>query len=214
MLQQNDTLESADILAKLRAGDESAFMMLVDQHQASLVRIAMIYVRDRATAEEVVQDTWIAVLRGLDKFEGRASLKTWIFKILVNRAKTRAQREGRYQELGEISYDEPTVDPERFHPAEHPDAFHWSTKPESWHHSPEDMLLSREIGQVILMAIEKLPTNQQEVITLRDVEGATAEEVCSLLGISDVYQRVLLHRARAMVRQAIEKYMNEYKKAV
>lgn len=213
--QPSSSLSSADasLIQALRAGDEDAFTGLVEQYFASMVRIAMIYVSDQAVAEEVVQDTWIAVLRGLERFEGRSSLKTWIFTILTNRAKTRAQREGRYVPL-DISDDrefEPAVPSERFRPAEDgPDADHWywENRPASWETIPEDHLLSRETLTFITKAIESLPHNQCEVIRLRDVEGFSSSEVCNILGLSETNQRVLLHRARARVRNILEDYLS------
>lgn len=203
----------AALVAALRAGDETAFTTLVDQLSPSMVRIAMIYVRDQPTAEEVVQETWIAVLRGLDRFEGRSSLKTWIFTILTNRAKTRAQREGRYVPL-EISDDfenEPAVSPDRFHAPDSATPNHWSPEgaPHSWESIPEDRLLSLETRAQIMQAIDMLPPNQREVIRLRDVEGFSSGEVCNILAISETNQRVLLHRARSRVRRALEAYLAE-----
>jgi len=197
------------LLAALRDGDEAAFTQLVEQHYASMVRIAMIYVADQAIAEDVVQETWIGVLRGLGRFEGRSSLKTWIFTILTNRAKTRAQREGRYVPLtpaweSDGEDDEPIVTPERFSTSGH-----WSDdqRPDQWDTLPEDRLLSQETLDVIAMAIAGLPPNQRQVIRLRDVEGWSSSEVCNILDISETNQRVLLHRARAKVRQALEGYL-------
>jgi RNA polymerase sigma-70 factor, ECF subfamily len=198
------------LINALRMGDEAAFTMLVEQYYDSMVRIAMIYVPDKAIAEDVVQETWIGVLRGLDRFEGRSSLKTWIFTILTNRAKTRAQREGRYVPLtfsgdGEAEDNEPTVDQERFR-----DEGHWwpEQKPGSWEGVPEDRLLAQETLRVIQDAIAQLPPGQQQVIRLRDVDGWSSAEVCNVLDITETNQRVLLHRARSKVRQALEQYLS------
>jgi RNA polymerase sigma-70 factor (ECF subfamily) len=170
--------------------------------------LAAIYVSDRAVAEEVVQETWIAVLQGIDRFEGRSSLKTWIFHILTNRAKTRAQREARYvplsSELDEES-DEPAISADRFVPGED----HWASFPQSWDDVPEAHMLSQETQSIVQSAISMLPPNQREVITLRDIQGWGSEEVCNILDISETNQRVLLHRARAKVRQALENYLVE-----
>ena len=202
------------LLERLRSGDESAFITLLDQYQPSMVRIALIYVRDQEIAQDVVQETWVGVLKGLGDFEGRSSLKTWIFSILTNRAKSRAQREGRYvsmdtgEDLGGGS-DEPTVDPARFRPAD--DARwpgHWITGPQPWDNVPEASLLSQETLDIAKQAMDRLPANQKTVISLRDVEGWSSEEVCNVLSISESNQRVLLHRARAAVRRALELYLD------
>jgi len=199
------------ILTALRMGDEAAFTGLVERHSASMLRIALIYVNDQATAEEVVQETWVAALRGLNGFEGRSSLKTWLFTILTNRARTRAVRENRYVPLeieGELEA-EPIVTPERFNPPGGQFAYHWAdgSQPQHWDLIPEDRLLAQETRAVVLDAIESLPPNQRQVIRLRDVEGFSAAEVCNMLEISETNQRVLLHRARGRVRQALELYL-------
>jgi RNA polymerase sigma-70 factor, ECF subfamily len=196
----------------LRAGDERIFRELVERYHASLIRVALMYVRTRAVAEEVVQETWIGVLRSLPRFEGRSSLRTWIFRILANQARTRARREARsvpFSSLAGVDDDSPTVDPDRFLPAEHP-AFpgHWASPPRSWGALPEEELLARETRERVLAAIDDLPGSQRMVISLRDVEGWSSEEVCDLLEISEGNQRVLLHRARAKVRGALEEYLD------
>jgi RNA polymerase sigma-70 factor, ECF subfamily len=199
----------AEVVRALRAGEESAFVALVEQYHPSLVRLASIYVRDRSVAEEVAQETWLAVLNGLDRFEGRASLKTWIFRILANIAQTRAQRDSRslpFSSLGDES-SEPAVDPERFAPAGERWAGHWKSYPERWDTLPEERLVGDETRSRIEGAIERLPSIQRQVITLRDIEGWSAEEVCSALELSETNQRVLLHRARSKVRQALEAYL-------
>ncbi|MBI1880870.1 MAG: sigma-70 family RNA polymerase sigma factor [Chloroflexi bacterium] len=206
-----------ELIEALRCGDETAFASLVDQYQASLVRLAIIYVSSQAVAEEVAQETWLGVLQGLDRFEGRSSLKTWIFRILTNRAKTRGQREARnvpFSDLVsvEIEADEPSVDPSRFNPPDHPNwPEHWgpADAPQSWDAIPEQQFLSQETKEHILKAIAALPPAQREVITLRDVEGWSSAEVCSVLSLSEANQRVLLHRARSRVRQALESYFGE-----
>jgi RNA polymerase sigma-70 factor (ECF subfamily) len=205
--------EEVVLLESLRRGDEDAFISLVDTYHASLVRLARVYVSDAAVAEEVAQETWIAVLRGLDRFEGRSSFKTWLFRILTNRAKTRGQREGRIIPFSvawhaEDEPFEPAVDPERFLPADHPQwPGHWATAPREWGDDPEAQLLTGETTACIREAVELLPPSQREVITLRDIEGLSSEEVCGLLGISEGNQRVLLHRARSKVRRALEQYL-------
>lgn len=195
------------LLQALRMGDETAFEALVTQYHAPLVRLAMVYTADARLAEEAVQETWIAVLRGLDRFEGRSSLKTWIYSILMNRAKTIAQREGRYVPLPENNSYEPAVPSEQFYPPddlEH--AGEWIALPSNWEDIPEERLISAETLKLIQQEIAALPANQRDVITLRDLELLSAEEVCTLLGITDANQRVLLHRARAKVRRALEMY--------
>src|SRR4051794_36361062 len=200
-------LPDVEIVAALRRGDQSVFADLVDAYSPGLMRMALMYVRDREVASEVVQETWIAVLRGIDRFEGRSSLKTWIFRILINTAKTRGQRESRSIPFSAAaSADEPSVDPDRFLDSSHPFAGGWMLGPSEWQ-TPEEELLSGETRQAILAAIEELPDSQRAVIRLRDVEGFPPEEVSEALGISDGNQRVLLHRARSKVRQAIEAYL-------
>ena len=201
----------AQLLDALRAGDEGAFNALVREYHSSLVRVARIYVSTPASAEEVAQETWLAVLNGLDRFEGRSSLRTWIFRILTNIAKTRAQRDGRtlpfsaLQDPGRVP--EAAVDADRFLDPEHPRwPGHWAIKPEAW---PEDALVAAETRERLAEAIEALPGSQRAVITLRDVEGWDSAEVCNALGISETNQRVLLHRARSKVRRALESYLQE-----
>lgn len=199
----------AERLDALRAGQESAFAALVQQYHASMLRVARTYVSNRATAEEVAQETWVAVLNGLDRFEGRSSLKTWIFRILANIAKTRAQREARslpFSSLGDQT-SEPSVDSDRFAPPGERWAGHWKSYPERWDTLPEERLVGDEARACVEGAIDRLPPTQRQVITLRDVEGWSSEEVCSALEISETNQRVLLHRARSKVRQALEGYL-------
>lgn len=194
------------LLAALRAGDEEAFKTLVERHHAAMVRIAMIYVKDQAVAEEVAQETWVAVLRGLERFEGRSSFKTWLFTILTNRAKTRATREGRYVPLDvdDDPENEPSISLDRFSADGD-----WSAEdmPQSWDNIPETRMLSLETVNLIMQAIDALPANQMQVIRLRDVEGFSSAEACNILNISETNQRVLLHRARSRVRQALESYL-------
>ena len=195
----------------LRARDEAAFAELIDRYHSSLVRLAMSFVSSRAVAEEVAQEAWVGVLKGIDRFEGRSSLRTWIYRILTNTAKTRAQREAHsipFASLGGGGEDEPSVDPDRFLPADNAHwAGHWASYPRRWDDVPEARLLGGETQEVIRQAIDKLPYNQGEVIRLRDVEGFTSAEVCELLSISEANQRVLLHRARTKVRAALEGYL-------
>ena len=198
----------------LRAGDERAFAALINRYHTVMLRLASVYVRDRAVAQDVVQDTWLGMLRGLDRFEARSPLKTWIFHILVNTAKTRAVREKRTIPLSAL-WDptttdsfEPAVEPERFLPADAPRwPGHWTSLPPGWDAVPEERLLSGETRSLIHAAIDALPPSQREVVSLRDSEGWTADEVCNILQISETNQRVLLHRGRSRVRRALERYL-------
>jgi RNA polymerase sigma-70 factor (ECF subfamily) len=210
--------EEERLVARLRAGDEQAFMELVDRYGPSLLRVALLFVSTRAVAEEVVQETWLAVFSGIDRFEGRSSLKTWLFRILTNRAKTRAVREARsipFSSLApaEAAGDEPSVDPGRFLPAFHPNHGAWASPPGSWSDTPEQRLLGAETQRVIGEAIQKLPPVQRAVITLRDVEGYDSAEVREALELSEGNQRVLLHRARSKVRAALDAYLGEAEEA-
>jgi RNA polymerase sigma-70 factor (ECF subfamily) len=197
------------VIDALRQGDTAAFGHLVDQYNASLRRVARLYVSGRAVADEVVQDTWVGVIQGIWAFEGRSSLKTWIFRILVNRAKTRAVREGRTVPFGgdDAGAPEAAVSPDRFRAADPTEPGHWTGPPRDVGTSPEERLLSREAGEHLQKAIDALPPSQRLVLTLRDVEGCSTEEVCNALGIRETNGRVLLHRARARVRAAIEPYL-------
>ena len=205
------TVDDAQLVEALRGGDERVFEQLTREYGASLLRVAQIYVASRAVAEEVVQETWIGVLNGLERFEARSTLKTWIFRILTNIAKTRAQREGRTLPFSALerpgAVPEPAVEPERFLPPEH-DRWpgHWSSRPEPW---PEERVVAAETRGVVERAIEELPPAQRAVISLRDVEGWSSAETCNALGLTETNQRVLLHRARSKVRQALEDYLSE-----
>jgi RNA polymerase sigma-70 factor (ECF subfamily) len=202
------SLDESRLVEALRAGNEAAFRELVRMYNASLLRVARIYVPTRALAEEVVQETWLAVLEGLDRFEGRSSLKTWIFRILANRAKTRAIRERRTLPFSAFQPErvpEPAVDPDRFRDSEDPRwPGHWAVPPTAW---PEDRLVAAETREKLAEAIEALPGTQRAVISLRDLEGWSADEVCNALELSETHQRVLLHRARSKVRKALEEYL-------
>lgn len=189
----------------LRAGDEAAFVELVGAYGPSMLRVAQLYVRSRAVAEEVVQDAWIAVLNGSGRFEGRSSLKTWIFRILANKAKTRALKEGRSIPFSALEPEGPSVDPDRFRGFEDRYPGHWATPPASL---PEERLLASETLALVESEIGKLPPAQALVITMRDVEGFESDDVCNALEISETNQRVLLHRARSKVRGALEEYLH------
>ena len=203
-------LSERDLCAALRRGDESAFSTLVSLYHAPLRRLALSYVRSAAVADEVVQETWLAVLRGVDNFEERSSLKTWIFRILTNKAKTRAERESRTVPLsalpsGDAGEDESAVDPNRFFDQQHARwPGHWASPPARWDELPAEHLEGRELLDAMKAAIEELPARQRQVIVLRDIEGWDAEEACRVLELSEANQRVLLHRARSRVRQALE----------
>jgi RNA polymerase sigma-70 factor (ECF subfamily) len=202
------------LIEQLRSGNEAAFEALIDRYATAMLRLAMVYVRSLAVAEEVVQETWLAVLESLCRFERRSSLKTWMFRILTNCAKTRAQREGRsipFSSLEDFDTDhaEHAVDPDRFLPVDHQRSGNWVSFPSNWEEMPEERLLSQETRVRIHLAIEAVPPNQREIIILRDIEGWTSEETCAFLGISEVNQRVLLHRARSKVRRVLETYFEE-----
>ena len=201
-------MDERELVLALRKGDEAAFETLVEQYHVPLRRFALTFVRSAAVADEVVQETWLGVIRGIGRFEGRSSLKTWIFQILTNTAKTRAEREGRTVPLSSLATagdDEPAVDPNRFLDEQHARwPGHWAAPPSRWNEIPEEALFGHETLAVVTDAIAGLPEMQRRVIELRDVTGSSSQEVCHLLGISEANQRVLLHRARSKVRQAVE----------
>jgi RNA polymerase sigma-70 factor (ECF subfamily) len=192
-------------LAALRAGDEAAFLALVNRHHRAMLRVASMYVKSRASAEEVVQETWVGVLKGLHLFEGRSSLKSWIFRILVNCAKTRGERDAVAVPMSSLvdgsDDEEPSVSPDRFRADDDRWAGHWSAPPEPW---PDARVESSEMLALVREGLERLPEAQRTVMTLRDVDGWESAEVCELLGISEGNQRVLLHRARSKVRGYVE----------
>jgi len=203
--------EDMELIVRLRQGDEQAFAWLIDRYHSSLVRLALAHVSDRSVAEEVVQESWIGVLEGLDRFEGRSSLKTWIFRIVTNKAKTRGVRESRHTTFsdfhGETASGEPAVDPTLFRTTGHW-AGYWAEYPQPWdEETPEKCLLTKEGTAHLEQAIQALPPKLKQIIILRDVEGLGSKEVCGMLAISEANQRVLLHRARARVRQALECYV-------
>ena len=204
--------DEARLVDALRRGDQDAFAWLVRRHHGPLLRYAAVYVSDRAVAEEVVQETWLGVIRGIGTFEGRSSVRTWIFHILANRARTRGRREARSVPLSalvarELEDEERVFGPDHFRPEDAPRrAGHWAIAPQPWN-APEALLLAAETRAVIDAAIAALPPVQREVITLRDVVGVGAEEVCRMMEISDGNQRVLLHRARSRVRAALDAHM-------
>jgi RNA polymerase sigma-70 factor (ECF subfamily) len=197
--------DDRDLVDRLRAGDEQSFAALVDGWSGWMLRLARQHVPTPSVAEEVVQETWLAVLQGLDRFRGEASLRTWVYRILLNQAKRRGVRESRTVPFASLAPgdDGPTVDPDRFQgPGErHPGG--WRQFPEPW---PEQVALTREVQAVVTAALTELPDRQRIVVALRDLDGHTADEVCELLDISAGNQRVLLHRGRAVVRAHLERY--------
>lgn len=199
--------DDAMLVRLLRCGDEDAFAALVHRYHGTLLRLALVFVRTQASAEDVVQDVWAGVIRGLDSFEERSSLKTWIFRILTNRAKTRATQEARTLP---VTFDldddpEPAVDPKRFK-----SDGAWMEPPRPWgDDTPERLLLRQEAMAFVQKSIDELPAQQRAVIQLRDVEGESAEAVCNVLEINETNQRVLLHRARMRVRRTLEQYLSE-----
>jgi RNA polymerase sigma-70 factor, ECF subfamily len=203
-------MEDARLVDELRKGNERAFVALVQRHRAAMLRVASMFVSSQAVAEEVVQEAWLGVLNGLDAFQGRSSLRTWIFGILTNCARTRGVREARSAPFSSFSAsdeDEPAVDPSRFLGPDHPRwPGHWASPPEQW---AEEKLLTKETLQFVKAAIDALPPGQKQVITLRDVEGWSSVETCDALGISEANQRVLLHRARSKVRARVEEFMRQ-----
>jgi RNA polymerase sigma-70 factor (ECF subfamily) len=204
------TVDDQRVIEGLRAGDERVFAELVDRYHASLIRVAMRYVPSRAVAEEVVQETWIAVIEGIDRFEGRSTLKTWLYRILIYRARARGERERRTVPFSALEGDDdaPSVPMERFRGSDALWAGHWATPPQRWDGETEARLLAGETEAVLNDAIALLPAAQREVITLRDLAQFTATEVCDLLGLTDANQRVLLHRGRSRVRMALEQYLD------
>jgi RNA polymerase sigma-70 factor (ECF subfamily) len=194
------------LVARLRSGDEDAFRELVSLYHGNMLGLARTYLKSKQSAEEIVQDTWIAVIEGIDRFEGRSSLKSWLYAILVNKARTRAVREGRTVSFSELSSDDPdaaAMDAERFRADGH-----WANPPAVWEElTPERFAAGRELLGHMRDALERLPEAQRAVIILRDVEGCEAEEACNILGLSETNQRVLLHRGRARLRDAMERLL-------
>ncbi|MCY7301888.1 MAG: sigma-70 family RNA polymerase sigma factor [Thermoleophilia bacterium] len=201
----------AAIVEALKRGDERTFSGLVAEFSPSMLRVARTYVSSRAVAEEVVQEAWLGVISGIGRFEGRSALKTWIFRILANIAKTRGEREGRSVPFSSVGgregEGEAAVDPDRFLDAGRW-AGHWTSAPSRWPELPEEQLVGREKVGVVEAAIAALPEVQRTVITLRDVEGWSSEEVRNALDLSETNQRVLLHRARSKVRKSLEGYLD------
>ena len=204
------TLDDTALLARARLRDESAFVLLVDRYNAAMVRIARSLIGDAHAAEDVVQETWLGVINGLDRFEGRSAFKTWLFAILGNVARSRRRRDARHVPFSSLITGYPgesSVEPERFFPEGHAYPGHWVSIPEDWESLPVERLLASETRACIRDAIASLPALQRSVIELRDIGGFSAVEVCNALHVSETNQRVLLHRARSKVRQALEKYL-------
>jgi RNA polymerase sigma-70 factor, ECF subfamily len=203
-------VDERELLARLRAGDEAAFRQLLADFGPTMLRVAGVYTRDRQVAAEIVQETWIAVLRGLERFEGRSSLRTWVFTILGNCARRRGRLEARSAPLSslEASGGEES-ELECFFAANHPRwASTWTTINTRWEALPEDALTTQEAEAAIKEKVRSLPPSQAAVITLRDLEGLSSDEVCSLLGVSPANQRVLLHRARLTIRRALQEVLD------
>ena len=203
--------EDAELVEALRAGDRAAFTALVDELTPALMRMALAHVPSRAIAEEVVQDTWLAVINGIDRFEGRSALRTWIFQILLNKARTRGKREKRtlpfssFRRRAEEGGDEPAVDADRFPGRDGQAAGWWARPPAEWE-GVEARIENNEVRDLLLKAIAELPPRQRDVIVLRDLQGYSSEEARNVLDLSETNQRVLLHRARSKVRAALEEH--------
>lgn len=198
-----------ELVARLRAGDEKTFAAVVDDWSPMMIRVARTFVSTDASAQEIVQEAWLAIVRGLDRFEGRSSLRTWAFRILTNLGKTRGVRESRSVPWSSLpSGSGATVDQTRFRGPDDEWPGHWTPvgKPRAWEPSPEDATLAGEIRREVAAALNGLPERQRTVVSLRDVHGLSADEVCDALGLSDANQRVLLHRGRARLREALEDY--------
>jgi RNA polymerase sigma-70 factor, ECF subfamily len=200
----------AELLDRLRAGDAAAFAVIVDAWSPVMLAVARRYVHDRHAAEDVVQEAWLGVITGIARFEGRSSVRSWTFSILINRAKSRWARDARVVSSADLTgspASEPTVDPARFRGPDDAYPGHWTSTgaPRPWD-QPESGLLNREIGQQLERALSGLPERQRLVVELRDVHGMSAEETCAALHLSTGNQRVLLHRGRAALRAALEEY--------
>jgi len=206
------TYEELELIASLRQGEETAFATLVERYHGRLLRFAQSFVSSQAVAEEVVQETWMAVLKGIHRFEGRSSLKTWIFQILQNLAKTKGKREHRYVSFFDVgSSTDPEedcgIEPERVRTSSHLTSHQTISPTTRDENTPERLLVAKESLAQIEQAIHALPSNQRQVIVFRDIEGIDSEEICQILNITATNQRVLLHRARTKVRQALHPYL-------
>jgi RNA polymerase sigma-70 factor (ECF subfamily) len=208
-----DYTDDGTLVEALRAGDDQAFAWLIDRYHAPLRRVASLHVSSPAVVDEVLQDTWLGVMTGIGRFEGRSSVKTWLYRILLNIARTKGVREHRsvpFSSLGaELDQHEPAVEPGRFQGRDDPAPGAWAAPPVLWDELPEERLCSTETLRTLQAAISTLPPNQQLVITLRDLEGWTADEVCNALELSETNQRVLLHRARSKMRRVLEQHFED-----
>ena len=207
-----ETVDETTLIAALRDGDEAAFAQLVDHHAPSMLRVARGYVPSREIAEEVVQETWLALLKGIDNFEGRSSLRTWLFAVMINIAKTRGVRERRDIDTAIVAFTGGAVDPARFRDSGDPYPGHWRNgeEPTPFPETPEGSVLGNELVDVARTELDKLPDRQRLVVTLRDMLGFDSAEVCELLDISIANQRVLLHRGRSAVRHVLEDYLKDH----
>ena len=196
------------LVAALRQGDAAAFEWMIDRYHASLHRFARNYVASSSDAADVVQETWLALIEGIDRFERRSTIKTWLYRVLMNKARTRGVREQRTRPFSSLGGDDLTLsgfDPGRFRSAEDPHwPGHWAAPPTPWHELPDRHLEATATLDIVREAIADLPPNQRQVLALRDIDGWTSSEVCNVLGLSQTNQRVLLHRARAKVRLALD----------
>ncbi len=195
-------VDDSALVARLQAGDEHAFVILVDRYHAPMLRLAQTFVPSRAVAEEVVQDTWLGVVKGIERFEGRSSLKTWLFRIVVNRARTAGVRERRETPVDQTQ--EPAVPPERFNAGGA-----WSSPPSPWADDAEDRIVARQTATKVARHLNLLPDRQRQVVVMRDFEGLPATDVCGLLGITEANQRVLLHRGRSRLRNMLEQELGK-----
>lgn len=206
--QQRSAPADEELIPRLCQGDAEAYVLFVRRYHGRLMRLARSFVASQASAEEVVQETWLAVLQGIERFEHRSSVKAWLFRILINRAKTRGQREGRTRLFADLTIELPQEPDELL--AQFAPNGHWLSPPAEWDHStPETQLMSQETTRVLEQAVRDLPPTPRAVILLRDIEGLDAEEVCQQLSLSEANQRVILHRARTAIRLAITKHMQK-----
>jgi RNA polymerase sigma-70 factor (ECF subfamily) len=213
VINVDDQVSEERLLSALRAGDEAVFTELVRTQTPSLIRLARLNLGDLAAAEEVVQETWVGFLDSLERFEGRASVRTWLYRILLNKARTRQSKDARTVPFSSIEDEglpyEPSVDPGRFRGGDDQWPGHWVSAPPSWSDIPEDRFLASETFRVVDEALRGLPPAQRELVTLRDIDGWSSTEVCNVLGLSETNQRVLLHRGRSRVREALERHLSE-----